>query len=427
MLAASADGDQQATFEVGSKKIELNIQNWGGFIGQWDDRQWTSKDTSHDDYGQMTGIRPGYIKRADLAWYASHHHNASGDNIPYAYSYLFAYRIDLAAGTKTMRLPDNDRIRILAVSVANENAAVKPVQPLYDVLPSPAAGPVNFALSASSSSISIPQGRSGTASISVLPRSGFKDSVTLMASGLPEGVTAKFSPASTGGTSKMTLTATNSTMPATSTVTITGVSGSLSHTATIGLSVTAVQPGTVAVDLSSVFNTTGIYADGSKFPATASLDGDGYACSEQVLGATQVGDGIEFKVGPANVPDVVTGKTVALPNEKFGSLKILAVGVNGSQELQTFTVTYVDGTSSSFTQSLSDWNAPRSFDGESVAVSMPYRLTSDGSNDDRAFNLYAYSFHLESSKAVRSISLPSNRYVLVFAMTLVPSSGGTTR
>ena len=139
VLAASADGDQKAAFEVAKKKVELNIQNWGGFIGQWDDRQWSSKDTSNDDYGEMTGIKPGYIKRADLAWYCSHHHNAAGENVPYAYSYLFAYSLDLPAGARTVTLPDNDKIRILAISVADENDEVKPVQPLYDVLPSIAA------------------------------------------------------------------------------------------------------------------------------------------------------------------------------------------------------------------------------------------------------------------------------------------------
>jgi len=139
ILAASSDGDQKAAFGVGSRKVELNIQNWGGFIGQWDDRQWSSKDTSNDDYGVMTGIKPGYIKRADLAWYCSHHHNAAGENVPYAYSYLFAYSIDLPAGTRTIKLPDNDKIRIMAVSVADENAELKPLQPLYDVFPSPAA------------------------------------------------------------------------------------------------------------------------------------------------------------------------------------------------------------------------------------------------------------------------------------------------
>src|SRR6266702_6538050 len=83
ILAASAAGDQKATFEVGEKKAELSVQDWGGFIGQWDDRQWSSKDTSHDNYGEMIGIRPSFIKRADLAWYCSHHHNAAGEDIPY--------------------------------------------------------------------------------------------------------------------------------------------------------------------------------------------------------------------------------------------------------------------------------------------------------------------------------------------------------
>ena len=135
VLAASAEGDQKVTFKVGDTAVDLNVENWGGFIGQWDDRQWTSKDTSHDDYGEMTGIKPGFIKRADLAWYCSHHHNAAGENVPYSYSYLFAYPIDLPAGAKTITLPENDKIRILAISVADENTAVKPVQPLYDVLP----------------------------------------------------------------------------------------------------------------------------------------------------------------------------------------------------------------------------------------------------------------------------------------------------
>jgi alpha-mannosidase len=135
LLAASADGDQKATFKVGNTAVDLNVENWGGFIGQWDDRQWTSKDTSHDDYGEMTGIKPGFIKRADLAWYCSHHHNAAGENVPYSYSYLFAYPIELPAGTKIITLPNSDKIRVLAISVADENEAVKPVQPLYDVFP----------------------------------------------------------------------------------------------------------------------------------------------------------------------------------------------------------------------------------------------------------------------------------------------------
>ena len=131
---------------MGGKSIELNVEDWGGFIGQWDNRTWTGKDrqiparpgepahTEHDDYAEMTGIRPGYIKRADLAWYCTHHHNAAGENMPYAYSYLFAYEIEVPAGVKAIALPHNEKVRVFAISVADESPTIKPVQPLYDTL-----------------------------------------------------------------------------------------------------------------------------------------------------------------------------------------------------------------------------------------------------------------------------------------------------
>jgi alpha-mannosidase len=138
ILAASSDGDQRANFEVGGKSAELNIQDWGGFIGQWNDREWSVKEISNDDYGDMIGLKSSYIKRADLAWYCSHHHDAAGANIPYGYSYLFAYAIDLPSGGASIKLPDNDKVRILAISAAEDNPEVKPAQPLYDVLPAQA-------------------------------------------------------------------------------------------------------------------------------------------------------------------------------------------------------------------------------------------------------------------------------------------------
>jgi alpha-mannosidase len=420
VLAASADGDQKATFEVGGRKTELNIEDWGGFIGQWDDRQWTSKDISHDNYGEMTGLTPGFIKRADLAWYSDHHHNASGQNIAYAYSYLFGYAIDLPAAAKTIKLPSNDKVRILAISMADENPEVTPARPLYDVLPSPNAGPSDFALSTSSANVSIPQGRSASIRVNVMPRGSFNQNISLSVSGLPQGVSAAFTPVSTAVTSRLILTASGAAAPATSTAAIAGVSAALSHTIAMSVSVTPVLTGTVPVDLSSAYNITGIYNNGSKFPPADGLDGDGDALSKDLLGSEQVGEGVVFRLGPANAPDVITSKTVALPASKFASLKILGLAVNGNQQLQNFTVNYADGTSSSFSQNLTDWATQGNFTGESAAVDMPYRLLADGSSDANAFYISAYSFPLDSNKAVRSVSLPNNRDVLVFAMTLVP-------
>jgi len=69
-----------------------------------------------------------------VAWFASHRHSADGANEPYAYSYLFAYSLEVPAGAKTLVLPNNERIRILAITVANDFGDVRPAQPLYDTL-----------------------------------------------------------------------------------------------------------------------------------------------------------------------------------------------------------------------------------------------------------------------------------------------------
>jgi alpha-mannosidase len=419
LLAAAANGDQKATFQAGAATADLNIEDWGGFIGQWYDRIWSSKDTEHGIYGEMIGLRPGFIKRTDLAWYCDHHHDAAGKNVAYSYSYLFAYGMDLPAGATTLKLPDNDNIRIFAVSVADENPVTHAAQPLYDVLPSPSAGAPDFTLSAPA--ISLPQGRNTTSRILTMPWGSFHGEISLSVSGLPQGVTASFDPAITSGSAEMTLTADSAAAPATAAVTITGTSGSLAHSFTTSVAITPVLKGTVPVDLSSAYNVTGIYADGAKFVLSASLDGGGYSLSEQALGSDPVGDGVVFRLGPANAPDAVTSKTIELPQGRFASLKLLALAVEGRQRNQFFAVHYADGTTSSVVQGMNDWAAEGNSPGESIAMSAPYRLAGDGSKDDGPFHVFAYSFALDSQKEVRSLTLPNNRDVVLLAATLVPA------
>jgi len=150
------------------------------------------------------------------------------------------------------------------------------------------------------------------------------------------------------------------------------------------------------VNLSTVYNASAIYTEGTAFSSRSSIDQVGSALPDELLKAT-------IKWGGAT----------------FYGLKMLALGVNGNQESQVFTLTYADGTSSSFTQSLSDWYTPENFPGESEAVLLPYRLTGDGRRDEREFHVYGYSFSLDDRKTVRTLTLPENPHVLVLAITLV--------
>jgi hypothetical protein len=112
----------------------------------------------------------------------------------------------------------------------------------------------------------------------------------------------------------------------------------------------------------------------------------------------------------------VSNATIALPAGSYASLNLLATGVNGNQPNQAFVVTYTDGTTQTFTQGVSDWGSPQNYPGESVALSMAYRVIPGGSTQSGPWDLYGYSFALNSSKTVKSITLPANRNVVVLAM-----------
>ncbi|HEV2305537.1 MAG TPA: glycoside hydrolase family 38 C-terminal domain-containing protein, partial [Candidatus Acidoferrales bacterium] len=159
LILAAADGDQHGTFKAGDEARNFTIQDWKGFVGQWYDRSFTMKpqpipaeppasDTS--DTAQRlrrirayllkhprqlpyySGVTPGFIKRAPIAWFTSHYHDPSGANVPYTYSYLFAYSMPVARGARTLTLPNNDKIRIFAITVARQPDSIRTAQPLYD-------------------------------------------------------------------------------------------------------------------------------------------------------------------------------------------------------------------------------------------------------------------------------------------------------
>lgn len=135
LLASAADGDAAAEFAIDGKPVRLTIQDWSQWIGQWDNRVFKGpvEEMSYNVANRLDHIDPGYIKRAPVAWFCSHRHLPEGKDEPYAFSYLFKYRLAVPPGAKVLSLPNNPKIQIAAISaVCNDNDATVSTLPLYD-------------------------------------------------------------------------------------------------------------------------------------------------------------------------------------------------------------------------------------------------------------------------------------------------------
>jgi hypothetical protein len=279
--------------------------------------------------------------------------------------------------------------------------------------------PPDFTFALVPATLRIVLGGKGASALSLTPINGFSGNVMLSVSGLPTGVTTSFSAASSGLLELFTVS--SSATAGTSQVSLTATSGSLSHVALLSLTVVAPAAQTAVVDLSPSYNVSGIAADNLPFTG-GGLDAGGRSYSGLLLGASQTVSGTLFGLGPMGFADAVSGQTVTLPAGKFSSLNMLATGLNGNQTGQKFTVTYSDGSTTVFTQNMSDWFTPQNYSGESRAMPMNYRDNSTGTTDGEAFNLYGYSLTLNGAKTVKSITLPLNRNVVVLAITMTGGS-----
>jgi alpha-mannosidase len=171
VLASAVGGDVSAKFGIlGSVPMytaSTNIREWEGPVGRWytplkdthlfrelyvppmRGQSWTQEAIQADlvvgvdpSTGVIQGIdriRPGFVKRDEIAWVGTHRHSPDG-NQPYIPTYLFAYAIPLLPGARSVQLPSNDHLRILAMTAARQPAQLRPAGALYAAdLPEPAA------------------------------------------------------------------------------------------------------------------------------------------------------------------------------------------------------------------------------------------------------------------------------------------------
>ena len=277
-----------------------------------------------------------------------------------------------------------------------------------------------FSITANPTTLQVAAGQSGQVAVIVTPQAGFSGSVAFAVQGLPAGVTYSFSnPSATTG-SMLVLQVPQGMPSGTYPFIITGTSGSLVSSAAVSL----VVQGQSTTGFGAAANVYSSFSNGT--PVThGGFDNAGYSYSSGLLGSSLSYNGVSYTFGTPGTANAVATGTVTLPSGSYSTLNFLGAAVNGNQPSQTFTLTYTDGTTSTFTQSVSDWARPQKYPGESIALSMPYRLGSDGSQQTAygPFYVYAYSVPVNPAKILKSLTLPSTRNVVVLAIT--PTSAST--
>lgn len=128
LLAAAVDGPGEAAFNIDNHPVDILLQDYSDPIGQWNNRlaDGILHETPED-------IAPAYINRMPVAWYGSHRHTSECENDLYRFTYLFLVELDLPPDVHTLTLPSNDRIRVMAATLADSPYDdIEPVRPLND-------------------------------------------------------------------------------------------------------------------------------------------------------------------------------------------------------------------------------------------------------------------------------------------------------
>jgi subtilase family serine protease len=187
-------------------------------------------------------------------------------------------------------------------------------------------GTPNFTLAAAPTSVTITQGAAGgTSTLTITRQNGFSAGVTLAASGLPTGVTAAFSTNPATTTSTLTLTASATATVGAATVTITGTSGSLTHSATVSLTVNASPNFSLAASPTSVAISQG--AAGTSTVTITRLNG---FTSSVTLSASGLPSGVTAAFSPN--PGTTTSKLTltASATATTGPATVTITGTSGS-------------------------------------------------------------------------------------------------
>jgi hypothetical protein len=126
------------------------------------------------------------------------------------------------------------------------------------------------------------------------------------------------------------------------------------------------------------------------------------------------------------------GQTIDLVGGDFSTLLMIGAAANGSQNNQPITLTFTDGSTTTWTQTFTDWANGNGSKNNSPPSSSTLASTNEAlvatttwvnqvGNNQSGYNrfVYGYSFDIPAGKTLASITLPSNRNVGILGMALV--------
>jgi regulation of enolase protein 1 (concanavalin A-like superfamily) len=192
----------------------------------------------------------------------------------------------------------------------------------------------SFTIAAAPTGLTVPQGSSGTSTITVALQGGFNGTIRLSAAGLPNGVTASFNPGDTTTGSSLTLTASATAATGTFTVTVTGASLGLTSAASINLTVTQVILPLPSVWSDGDIGTVGVAGSASYSNGTFAVTGAG-------LGTMITSsDGFHFVYQPLSGDGSIVARVVSVAGSSAAQVGLMVRETLGAGADHAFVFDY---------------------------------------------------------------------------------------
>jgi hypothetical protein len=195
--------------------------------------------------------------------------------------------------------------------------------------------PADFALSAAPSSVTVTQGSSAPTTITVTPQNGFSGTVDLSVAGLPPGASGSFSQNPATTTSDLTLDS-GTAAAGSYTLTVTGTSGTLTHTATVTFVVN--PPGQAGFTISAAPASLSV-AHGKSGTYTVTITRTGGFTGAVAFSVSGQASGVTATFSPASTAGNTSTLTISAQGNAPRVTRTLTItGASAGQTSKTATV-----------------------------------------------------------------------------------------